>query len=383
MKQKVFNRLRAVLSATILGISGLSLSTGCLAEKAQDRTVTGRAPANAPPASCSNGSLFYGIDGHVAQGGPYNTSDDATQIAQVKALGMTVYAQDVWDAVSARRVARLARVAAQACVGVLTVLVPDSKHAADEATAYRDGRNLGVNAATAMHGLVHFYQVGNECDNDAIVYGHGNDPENYDNLKFTKARGSILGMIDGVKTIDPSAKILMCSMSWMHYGFTDMLSMGTQPDGTRGHPIPQSDITAWHWYSDMGDITDAHGVNVLQHLKDTYRKPIWITEYGARPDLSESQAARYLVGTKALAGFVANASAYDIQNVDLYSLYDDSANGGDGDYGLIENNAVTKKERYVTIAHFIATHPMPHARASGEMINEDVWSRSPSDKRSK
>lgn len=361
MKQKLFNRLRAVLPVTIFGISVVFLSTGSLAEKAKDRAVIGTPTANPPRASCSSSSvgMFYGMDGHVAQGGPYNTNDDATQIVQLKALGMTVYAQDVWDTVSAQRVARLARIAVPACVGLLTVLVPDLKHAADEATAYRDGRKLGTTAATAMQGLVHYYQVGNECDNDAIVYGHGNYAEEYDILKFTKARGSILGMIDGVKAVDPSAKILMCSMSWMHYGFTDMLSAGSQPDGTRGHPVPQWDITAWHWYSDMNDITDAHGINVLQHLKDTYHKPIWITEYGARPALSESQAGLYLVGTKALAGFVANARAYDIQNVDLYSLYDDRVNGGDGDYGVIENNAVKKKRRYEVIKHFIATHPMP------------------------
>ena len=361
MKQKLLNRLRAVLPVAILGISIVFHSTGCLAEKLQASAVTGTEVANPPPASCSNGprSVFYGINGHVAQGGPYSTSDDATQIAQLKALGMTVYAQDVWDTVSAQRVARLARVAAQACVDVLTLLVPDFKRAADEAAAYRDGRKLGVDAATAMHGLVHFYQVGNECDNDTIVYGHGDYPGEYDNLRFTKARGSILGMIDGVKAMDPSAKILMCSTGWMHYGFTDMLSAGSQPDGTRGHPVPQWDITAWHWYSDMNDITDAHGVNVLKHLKDTYRKPIWITEYGARPSLSESEAGLYLVGRKALAGFLANAKTYDIQNVDLYSLYDDRANGGDGDYGVVENNAATKKGRYEVIQHFIVTHPMP------------------------
>jgi Glycosyl hydrolase catalytic core len=166
-------------------------------------------------------------------------------------------------------------------------------------------------------------------------------------------------MIDGVKAVDPSAKILMCSTSWMHYGFTDMLSAGTQPDGTRGHPVPHWDITAWHWYSDMKDITDAHGINILQHMKESYGKPIWITEYGVRPGLPEYLAEEYLVGKNALAGFVANAKTYDIQNVDLYSLYDDQVNGGDGNYGVFENDAVTRKSRHDLIKNFISTHPMP------------------------
>jgi hypothetical protein len=36
----------------------------------------------------------------------------------------------------------------------------------------------------------------------------------------------------------------------------------------------KGDITAWHWYSYMGEITSAHGVNVLHHLQVVYGKPI-------------------------------------------------------------------------------------------------------------
>ncbi|WCM22605.1 glycoside hydrolase family protein [Paraburkholderia bryophila] len=362
MTDRLLSLFASVVSRITLTVLVGMLGSACFRSvEAAGAIVVTPTAVSLPQLACGERKvgMFYGIDGHVAQGGPYNKSGDAQQIAQLKALGMTVYAQDVWDQTSANRVAQLARVAAPACVAVLTVLVPDLKHAVDESAAYREGRELGTNAARAMQGLGHYYQAGNECDNDTILSGHGTQPDDYDNLKFTKARGSILGMIDGVKAVDSSAKILMCSASWMHYGFTDMLSAGIQPDGSRGHPVPHWDITAWHWYSDMKDITDAHGVNVLQHLKEAYRKPIWITEYGVRPGQPEYEAGGYLIGKNALAGFVAVAKTYDIQNLDMYSLYDDQINGGDGNYGVFENDATTKKGRYETIKRFIDTHPMP------------------------
>jgi hypothetical protein len=109
----------------------------------------------------------------------------------------------------------------------------------------------------------------------------------------------------------------------------------------------------------MGDITFARGINVLKHLQFAYHKPIWITEFGARPTYSERQSAAYLVGENALAGYVANAQKYDIQSVAMYELYDDQIYGGDGNYGVITHDGVTHKARYDVVKQFIATHPMP------------------------
>jgi hypothetical protein len=100
-------------------------------------------------------------------------------------------------------------------------------------------------------------------------------------------------------------------------------------------------------------------IDVLQHLRDVYRKPIWITEFGARPDWNEEEAAAYLVGPNALAGYVENADKYNIQGVVIYELYDDYAYGGDGNYGLFSSNGVTKKPRYDAVKNFIRANPMP------------------------
>jgi hypothetical protein len=109
----------------------------------------------------------------------------------------------------------------------------------------------------------------------------------------------------------------------------------------------------------MGDITFARGTNVLEHLKRAYGKPIWITEFGARPVLDERHAAAYLISLNALAGYVANAKKYDIQGVVMYELYDDQIYGGDGNYGVIKQDGVTRKLRYDVVKSFIRTHAMP------------------------
>jgi hypothetical protein len=168
----------------------------------------------------------------------------------------------------------------------------------------------------------------------------------------------------------------------LHFGFSDMLFAGTQPDGSRGHPVPKWDITSWHWYSDMGDITCVRGhvidgmcvlgINVLDHLQAAYGKPIWITEFGARPDLTEDKAANYLVGEHALAGFVKNAKKYNIQSVAMYELYDDRpyVDGNYGVYSVIEQDDTLKpgyekkllyekKPRHKDLKEFIETHAMP------------------------
>jgi hypothetical protein len=328
------------------------------------------APTLPPPSiPCNNGTrrIFYGVAGHVSQGGIYGKISDAAQVARLTNLGFTLYAQDVFSPAGAVAVAQLARVARSQCIGVLAVLTPNFEKTANEKAARDDGYALGHMAATTLKGLVQYYQVGNEYDNVTILSGHGRKPSDYDNAKFMKARGSILGMIAAIKQVDPSARIVMCSVSWLHFGFLDMLYHGTQPDGSRGHEIPQWDITAWHWYSDMGDITSARpgvlgglgiapGINVLAYLHDVYGKPIWITEFGARPDLSEEQATQHLIGNNALAGFVKHANDFDIQSVAMYELYDDNA--AEGNYGLIENDGVTSKPRYKAIKRFIESNPI-------------------------
>jgi len=317
-----------------------------------------------PTRPCENGgkSVFYGVAGHLEQRGAYRTTAFDLQISQLRELGMSIYAQDVSNEQSAHRVADFAAEAAKSCIGVLALVTPfGQRKLKDEHATYEQGYALGKVAGRTLRGLVTYFQVGNEYDNWTILGPDrsGMGPSDYDNTNFMKARGSILGLIRGIRETNPDAKILLTSTSWLHFGFVDMLFAGTQPDGSKGHPIPDWDVTAWHWYSEMGSILAAgdHKVNVLERLRDSYGKPIWITEYGVRP--THSDPAAYLVGSDALKGFTSVAKKYNIQNVTLYELYDDQRYGGDGDYGLIRDDGKTRKPRFEAVREFIKANPMP------------------------
>ncbi|WP_250509826.1 glycosyl hydrolase [Caballeronia sp. GACF4] len=335
------------------------------------RTGGAKADANAdtpsfaaPKMKCGNESagVFYGIAGHIEHRGAYRTSDYGLQISQLRELGVTMYAQDVSNEESAHMVADFARQASRQCIGVLALVTPfEVQKRANEAEAFARGYELGKLSGRILKGVVTYYQVGNEYDNWTIRGDDrsGEHPSDYDNAMYMKARGSILGLIKGIRESNPDAKILLTSFSWLHFAFPDMLFSGTQPDGTKGHPVPQWDITVWHWYSDMGSITSAGSqkTNVLERLRDSYGKPIWITEYGVRPDHPDPSG--YLVGKNALGGFVSMAKTYGIQNVTLYELYDDQRFGGDGNYGVIHDDGKTKKPRFDVVREFIKANPMP------------------------
>ncbi|WP_250865434.1 lipopolysaccharide biosynthesis protein [Caballeronia sp. INSB1] len=303
-------------------------------------------------------SIFYGANGHNNEGGAYDLSSPALQLSQLQDLGVKLYRNEVYSQGTANKLAGIAKTMAAGGVTVYPVMLM-SLAFSSETDAYNAGYQLGVWTATSYQ--YPYYEVTNELDASAIsgnvdgVYG-----QQFDNTKFQIARGVIRGMIAGVKSVDPNGKIIMGGGTWMHYGLDQMLANGTQPDGTTGHPVVNWDITAWHWYSDMGDITNACGGtgchDVLAALQQM-GKPIWINEFGVRPWLgSEQQIAAYLVGNKMMAEFVAVASKYNIQAIQTYELYDDPA-GGEGAYGLLKNDGKTQKAAYAAFKNFVSANP--------------------------
>lgn len=318
--------------------------------------------------TCSSGtrSTFYGINGHLNMGGAYSKSNFSTQIKQLQDLGVVMYRNDIidnWGAQNMAAFAKQARATAGPCVAIYPTVGPNnSDWGTNEKDAYNKGYALGRATATQLKGIVPAYEVGNELDTAALVGdGDGNRSSDYDNTWFSKGRGLINGMTDGIKSIDPTAPIILSSISWLHFGFDDMILAGTGPDGSSGHQIPKVDAVAFHWYSDMGDIENACGgtgcYNALQKMS-SYGKPIWLTEYGARPEMgSDSTIGAYVVGNKMLGDFVRLAAKYNIQSTELYQLYDDASIGGDGNYGLVQDNGTTKKASYAKVKSFIAANP--------------------------
>jgi hypothetical protein len=285
----------------------------------------------------------------------------AQQVAYLNQLGAKIYRNDTWDQGTATLLKSLAQVAAPSGIQLSACMTPDTSGVSSETQAYNVGYAQGQMTANTLKGLVKYYECGNEYEN-SIVRDDGVSPSQYNNTAFPIYRGLIRGMIDGVKSVDSSNQVMPAPGSWLHFGFFDMLWNGTQPDGSSGYPQVRWDITSWHWYSDMGNITAATGgsgtYNMLNELQTRYGKPIWISEYGVRPNFgTDAQIASYLVGNSMLGGFTANAARYGVQCTIVYELFDDAQSGGDGNYGLIQFDAVTKKPSFSALQSFIAANP--------------------------
>lgn len=325
-------------------------------------TPTSSTAASAPATSSttSKASIFYGVNGHNNEGGAYDISSIQLQLQQLQDLGATVYRNEVYSQASATKLGTIALTMAAGGVTVTPVMLMSISQATSESDGYNQGFALGKQTATAYK--YGYYEVTNEIEADALTGNvDGVNSTDYDNTKFQIARGIIRGMIDGVKSVDSNGKIIMGGGAWLHYGFYQMLAKGTQPDGTSEHTIPSWDITAWHWYSDQGDIENACGGtgchDVLATLQQ-FGKPIWLNEFGVRPSYgTDAQVATYLIGNTMMGEFVRDASKYNIQAIQFYELYDDPA-GGEGPYGLLQNDGKTQKAQYSAYKTFVAAHPM-------------------------
>jgi hypothetical protein len=82
-----------------------------------------------------------------------------------------------------------------------------------------------------------------------------------------------------------------------------------------------------------------------------------MTEFGVRPNFgSDQEIADYLVGNKMMTQFVALASRYNIQSIQVYELYDDPPLG-EGAFGLLKDDGVTPKAAYNAFKQFVAANP--------------------------
>ena len=317
-------------------------------------TTTTSAPM---PVIGPSGSIFYGMNGHVNVPGPYTTTPLDQQLAQLKDLNVRLYRNDVGDVPGAQKLRDVAQMMALSGVTVYPVIL-QSLNFADENSAYQASYTL----AQQIVGVQRYawYEVTNELAAQCLVgWVDGVRSTDFRNDCFQIARGVIRGLIAGIKSVDAAGKIIIGGNTWMHYGFDVMLANGTQPDGTSGHPVVTWDITAWHWYSEQGDIRHACGgtgcYNVIGTLK-SFGKPIWINEVGMRPDFpgTPDQAATFMANNM-MGALLAIAPEYDIESLQVYELYDDPPTG-EGPYGIMLNDGATQKPVYAAVKNFIATN---------------------------
>ncbi|BAO89707.1 putative uncharacterized protein [Caballeronia cordobensis] len=322
-------------------------------EPASGSTGTSGAAVIAP-----SGSIFYGMNGHVNLAGPYTSTSLDQQLAQLKDLNVTLYRNDIRDLDGAKKLAAVAQSFAQSGVTVYPVIL-QTLNFPDENAAYQ----ASLTFAQQVVGVQRYawYEITNELAGTCLNgWVDGVRSTDYRNDCFQIARGVIRGLIAGVKSVDPDGKIIIGGNTWMHYGFDVMLASGTQPDGTSGHPVVTWDITAWHWYSEQGDIRNACGgtgcYNVIGTLQ-SFGKPVWINEVGMRPSFpGTADAAAAFMSNNMMGALLAIAPQYNIQSLQVYQLYDDPPTG-EGPYGIMLNDGLTKKPVYTAVKNFITANP--------------------------
>ncbi|WP_144109680.1 hypothetical protein [Paraburkholderia sp. BCC1886] len=303
---------------------------------------------------------FYGMNGHYDY-----TYTPAHLISMLKAMGCTTYRVGcTTDPTQTSAVAALAQ-AFQSAGMTLFVLIEQGVYDANgnvfanESAAYSAGYASAQIIARAMapYGVT-MYECGNELTRqNATVTDFtlsGDIVLDFNNTNWPAMRGAMRGMMDGVKSVQPSA---LCGINFAvaDVGASDALWNGTQPDGTGGHPTVRWDITTWHNYEVYGDIFDigtdgsGQGFDLPTYCKARYGVPFMITEWNTGPEQTEAYRAQYI--TEQLGEFYQARKTHNIESVMYYVL-----DSGNDTFGIVINDSFINPT-YGAFTSFTASNP--------------------------
>ena len=316
-----------------IGLSGAVLAFGCLSAAG--------APVRAQP-------FRWGVNGHPHVQEGYRQISVARQLDLVAQLGAGWYRND-WDQARWEKdpaaFDSLVAEAARRGLRILPVIFP-SVSCRSDATPERIRRasfEFAKSIATRFRGRVSHWELDNEVDNLTMVrkgetcrtgivwqWGDpgGDRPEHYEETRYQKAKSELIGLHEGIKAGDPSARTIVDCAGWLHYGFMERL--------VREDRVP-FDILGWHWYSEMGDMTRVRGrFDLVAHLRG-YGKPIWITEINRRGGSVGGKASAQASYLRDAARQVRGMA--DVEAFFAYELLDEPYFGADNPeshYGLVE-----------------------------------------------
>jgi hypothetical protein len=343
--------------------AGLSLtkSTNCLGFAAAIALILGFPGYQSNLAAFTNDGylLVVGAAGHSGSQRPYTGISNQDQFNLLKSMGMRTYrSAEFGDVNGAKRYVGFCDEANTAGIEVSILLNPNPISQASQQAAYDYGRLIGSNSDSILktHG-VKYYETGNEYDNRCIKRGSdGASPTDYNDGSFDKCKGMVQGIYDGVKAADPDARVIGGAMAgWFHYGFGQRL----WNEGVRW------DITVWHFYSDQGRPTNigGKGTNVFDILKNSFGKPIWISEINGRPRGGNQAMADYVISN--LNEWKSLAAKYNLMRVNIYELYDQPGLAGEeANFGLAKETGELKAEGTALKDWISANPPIPIGAAS-------------------
>jgi Glycosyl hydrolase catalytic core len=289
--------------------------------------------------------LSWGVVGHndrpdSGNSDPYNKIPLQQQFRLLNELGADWYRTSCTPANCAAVIAA----AKAAHVNILESMLYSPDRSADEAANYAYAFAHAAGIAKLLGSSVTFYEAGNELDTWVGMTGDGSERSQYNAQKYLQARGVIRGLIDGIHSVNPSAKALVDDAGWCHYGFLQML----WADGVRW------DITGLHWYANEGNIEQAgcKKANVAE-LHAAFGKPVWITEFNFKPQqITDDPAAAWILSFTRQIQRV--ASKYNIQTAFAYELFDEPDLSVMEDRFGLRNSDGSVKAQYQAFAAVIA-----------------------------
>lgn len=316
-----------------------------------------RIPVSAPA------GLVYGVNGH------HDTAlSPAAVAAAMSGLGASVFRVNTGgDSSSIGTAAAIAQHLNS--VGKKTFPVIDAGIRANdtqlafasENDAYSSAHSFGAQVATAFapHGVT-MYECGNELTRDPFIILPSHEADagtkalDFNNDNWPIMRGFMRGLIDGVKSVQPSA---LCGINFCKsdIGAADALWEGTQPDGTAGHTPVRWDITTWHNYEGDGDIfhigTDGAGpsFNLPIYAKARYGKPFMMTEWNSDPNQGLAHRAAYI--PTQLEEFRTARTTVAFQSAMYYDLDEGSL------WGLTSGDGTPLDPPYSAYQSYVFAHP--------------------------
>jgi hypothetical protein len=310
-------------------------------------------------AAAATPGSFHGINGH------YDYRYTPSQVVSIlRNMGCSMYRIGCTDdPAQLNAVVPLAQAFQSAGLTLFVLLQIGMRDAngallASEAAAYNRGHACGVTVASALapYGVA-MYECGNELTRDSAIIldstNAGTKPVDFNNSNWPIMRGLMRGMIDGVKSVQPTAK---CGINFCvaDIGAADALWDGMQPDGTSGYPQLRWDMTTWHNYEVYGDIFDigsdgsGPGFDLPAYCKARYGVPFLLTEWNTGPEKSLAYRANYI--STRYATYYQARKTNNVHSVMYYEL-----DSGNDTYGvMIDGIAVNLT--YNAFVSFIAAH---------------------------
>jgi len=313
----------------------------------------------------AKGAFIWGISGHpftqeaYQQKQPQFQNSVTDQLDAIKLAGLGWYRMDIGmypdgTIPNADGFAKLVKAAGEKKIKILPLLYLmglDYNKSADD--NYNLGYQIGKKFTTEHGQYFTHIELGNEQEPALLINGaasSGDKSSDYDLSKINILASYYKGMIAGIKAVKPSMQTIINTSGWVHYGYLELL----QSAGVN------YDIVGYHWYSEMGNLTDVrqYHYNMPNLLFQKFKKPIWLTEISSRNDNANPNMES--VQTNWLNIYMKEArSNPHVKAVFFYELYDEPAfKNAESGYGIIKWGAMynnpTFKSAFYAIKKYVA-----------------------------